>query len=77
MVLNKYYRTKERRSSCEQFSHLMIRSIAIPYTNDVLIDADTQHCPTNVFRIIKLVAYQRKKLKTKQINEKGYNMIPR
>lgn len=55
----------------------MIRSIAIPYTNDVLIDADTQHCPTNVFRIIKLVAYQRKKLKTKQINEKGYNMIPR
>ena len=41
----------------------MIRSIAIPYTNDVLVEADTQYCPTDVVSIIKLVAYQRKKLK--------------
>ena len=49
----------------------MMKSIAIPHTNDVLTEADTQYCPTDVISIIKLVTYQRKKLKKTKYME-GY-----
>ncbi|MFS8004833.1 hypothetical protein Hanom_Chr13g01230411 [Helianthus anomalus] len=38
--------------------YLIIRCIAVPYAQYILVETDAQHNPTYVITVIKLITYQ-------------------